>query len=58
MAMNSKTIPIAVDGSRTEPLIQLEPKNKIYVRATSGRFAAWRWAMVWLTQLVFTACHG
>ncbi|BCO27547.1 hypothetical protein MIZ03_2435 [Rhodoferax lithotrophicus] len=53
MAMNSKTIPIAVDGSRTEPLIQLEPKNKIYVRATSGRFAAWRWAMVWLTQLVF-----
>lgn len=53
MGMNSKTIPIAIDGSRTEPLIQLEPKNKIYVRATSGRFAAWRWAMVWLTQLVF-----
>ncbi|MDD2883182.1 MAG: cytochrome c oxidase accessory protein CcoG [Rhodoferax sp.] len=53
MAMNSKTIPIAVDGSRTEALIQLEPKNKIYVRAASGRFAAWRWAMVWLTQLVF-----
>jgi cytochrome c oxidase accessory protein FixG len=27
--------------------------RKIYPRAVSGRFAAWRWALVLLTQLVF-----
>ena len=27
--------------------------SKIHVRATSGRFSRWRWAMVWLTQLLF-----
>ncbi len=26
---------------------------KIYPRAVQGRFAMWRWALVWLTQLVF-----
>ena len=26
---------------------------KIHVRAVSGRFNRWRWAMVWLTQLLF-----
>jgi cytochrome c oxidase accessory protein FixG len=28
-------------------------QKKIYARAVSGWFAGWRWAMVWLTQLVF-----
>ena len=28
-------------------------QQKIYPRAVSGRFAAWRWALVWLTQLAF-----
>ena len=28
-------------------------KGKIHARAVSGRFNAWRWAMVWLTQIVF-----
>ena len=27
--------------------------KKIYPRAVSGWFAAWRWALVWATQLVF-----
>jgi cytochrome c oxidase accessory protein FixG len=27
--------------------------KKIYPRAVSGGFAAWRWALVWATQLVF-----
>ena len=27
--------------------------QKIYPRAVEGRFARWRWAFVWLTQLVF-----
>ncbi|MDP5240127.1 cytochrome c oxidase accessory protein CcoG [Uliginosibacterium sp. 31-16] len=30
-----------------------EVRQKVYPRAVSGRFAAWRWALVWLTQLVF-----
>ena len=37
------------DGS----LLLIEPKNKIYVRAVTGWFAAWRWVLVWVTQLVF-----
>ena len=33
------------------PLVDLQ--QKIYPRSVSGRFAKWRWAMVWLTQIVF-----
>ena len=29
------------------------PTPKIYPRSVQGRFAHWRWALVWLTQLVF-----
>jgi cytochrome c oxidase accessory protein FixG len=28
-------------------------ESKVYPRAVSGRFAQWRWAFVWLTQIVF-----
>jgi cytochrome c oxidase accessory protein FixG len=30
-----------------------EVRRKIYPRAVHGVFAAWRWALVWATQLVF-----
>jgi cytochrome c oxidase accessory protein FixG len=30
-----------------------EVRRKIYPRAVRGWFAAWRWALVWATQLVF-----
>ncbi|MEQ1879628.1 MAG: cytochrome c oxidase accessory protein CcoG [Burkholderiales bacterium] len=30
-----------------------EIRQKIYPRAVTGIFAAWRWAIVWLTQIVF-----
>ncbi len=30
-----------------------EKQAKIYPRSVSGLFARWRWAMVWVTQLVF-----
>ena len=30
-----------------------EVRKKIYPRAVHGKFAAWRWAFVLLTQLVF-----
>ena len=32
---------------------QLDQQQKIYPRSVSGRFARWRWVMVWLTQIVF-----
>ncbi|OGB19100.1 MAG: cytochrome c oxidase accessory protein CcoG [Burkholderiales bacterium RIFCSPHIGHO2_12_FULL_67_38] len=31
----------------------VEDTRKIYPRSVTGRFARWRWVMVWLTQLVF-----
>ena len=30
-----------------------QAQKKIYPRAVSGRFAHWRWALVWFTQLLF-----
>ena len=30
-----------------------EVREKVYPRAVSGKFAAWRWTMVWFTQIVF-----
>jgi len=30
-----------------------EVRKKIYPRAVHGRYAAWRWALVWFTQLVY-----
>ena len=59
MSSNGKTavIPIAPlrESSADEPkLVSLFEKTaKIYPRAVSGAFARWRWALVWLTQLVF-----
>lgn len=31
----------------------IQPAAKIQARSTGGTFTRWRWAMVWLTQLVF-----
>jgi cytochrome c oxidase accessory protein FixG len=45
--------PLAVEADE-ELLVSLYQKQaKIYPRAVSGLFARWRWAMVWLTQMVF-----
>ncbi|GAB2885855.1 cytochrome c oxidase accessory protein CcoG [Uliginosibacterium flavum] len=30
-----------------------EVRQKVYPRAVTGLFAAWRWALVWFTQIVF-----
>ncbi|MFP5399554.1 MAG: cytochrome c oxidase accessory protein CcoG [Gammaproteobacteria bacterium] len=41
-------------GDSAAELVSLYQKQrKIYARAVSGWFAGWRWALVWLTQLVF-----
>jgi cytochrome c oxidase accessory protein FixG len=43
--------PAAPAGERTESLYAREAK--VYPRAVRGVFARWRWATLWLTQLVF-----
>jgi len=49
--MTRKIIPIASAGSEEVGLY--EAATKIYPRTVRGMFARWRWAMVFLTQLVF-----
>jgi cytochrome c oxidase accessory protein FixG len=40
--------------SPAEAVVWLYQKqSKVYARAVSGWFAGWRWALVWLTQLLF-----
>ena len=47
-----KIIPIKAD-SQEKTVSFFEAHKKIYPRSISGRFMSWRWAMVWLTQLIF-----
>jgi cytochrome c oxidase accessory protein FixG len=53
--MTRKIIPIVPATGASVPggIFVFEAKSKIYVRAVTGWFAAWRWVLVWLTQLVF-----
>ena len=53
--MVKKIIPILPAGNTFDDggLLLIEPKNEIYVRAVTGWFSTWRWALVWATQLVF-----
>lgn len=46
-----KVIPIQVSDDELVSLYQ--SSKKIYPRSVTGRFTNWRWALVWLTQLVF-----
>jgi len=47
-------IPIQPVGGDAEQTLWLyEKRQQIYPRAVKGVFAAWRWALVWATQLVF-----
>jgi cytochrome c oxidase accessory protein FixG len=41
------------DDARLTVVSLYQKQRKIYARAVSGWFAGWRWALVWLTQLVF-----
>ncbi|HZY20242.1 MAG TPA: cytochrome c oxidase accessory protein CcoG [Ramlibacter sp.] len=50
--MNQKVIPILPVPAAQEQSLY-EAHKKIYPRAVTGLFARWRWASVWLTQLVF-----
>jgi cytochrome c oxidase accessory protein FixG len=43
---------LASVGNEVETALY-EVRKKIYPRAVRGRFAGWRWALIWLTQLAF-----
>lgn len=53
MALKAETLEDADDDVRVSVVSLYQKQNKIYARAVSGWFAGWRWAMVWITQLVF-----
>ena len=44
-------VPLPAGDGETQSLY--EAQKKIYPRAVTGRFALWRWLLVWLTQVVF-----
>ena len=52
-----KVIPIVPQGAGGDDEVVYqslyESAKKIYPRAVAGRFASWRWAFVWLTQIIF-----
>ncbi|HEY0842766.1 cytochrome c oxidase accessory protein CcoG [Methylotenera sp.] len=52
-ATNPKALPTA-DAKKQATVIHLyAAAEKIYPRSTFGFFTKWRWAMIWLTQIVF-----
>ena len=57
MSNTSKVIPInpAPDAAGDQEQVLYEVRKKIYPRAVSGWFAKWRWALVFITQMVFYA---
>jgi cytochrome c oxidase accessory protein FixG len=47
-------IPVVLASAADEVEESLyEVRKKIYARAVHGWFARWRWALIWLTQIVF-----
>ena len=44
---------VAADDAAVEMVSMYQAENKIYPRAVGGWFAAWRWLLVWGTQLLF-----
>ena len=44
---------VGTPGADGETVWLYEKRREIYPRSVSGWFAGWRWAMVWITQLVF-----
>jgi cytochrome c oxidase accessory protein FixG len=44
---------IPIHPAQPEAASLFEKHRKVYPRAVQGRFAAWRWCLVWVTQAVF-----
>ncbi|WP_066340655.1 cytochrome c oxidase accessory protein CcoG [Azohydromonas lata] len=54
MSSAQRVIPIQpTPGGANKPPPMFQPRQTVYARAVSGRFASWRWVLVWITQLVF-----
>ncbi|MBI4207381.1 MAG: cytochrome c oxidase accessory protein CcoG [Betaproteobacteria bacterium] len=51
--VDKKTNDAAVRSGEAVEQSLYEVRKKIYPRAVTGWFAAWRWVLVWATQLVF-----
>ena len=49
----ARVIPIVPVAGEPQMVSLYEKQKKIYPRSVHGWFARWRWAMVWLTQLLF-----
>jgi len=54
----SQQTPHDTQGDMTEkgevrPVSLYSARKKLHVRSVSGRFARWRWALVWLTQILY-----
>ncbi|HRD95303.1 MAG TPA: cytochrome c oxidase accessory protein CcoG [Rubrivivax sp.] len=54
--MNTKTPSVAAADpadSSVQVVSLYQKTRKIYPRSVTGRFANWRWVLVWITQIVF-----
>ena len=52
-AMAAAANPGQPDDSSGAVVWMYQRQKKIYPRSVSGRFATWRWTLVWVTQLLF-----
>ncbi|MDN3543785.1 MAG: cytochrome c oxidase accessory protein CcoG [Roseateles asaccharophilus] len=50
---SAKVVPIVPAEGAGEMVSLYEAQKKIYPRSVRGWFAAWRWVLVWATQLLF-----
>ncbi|MFN5046631.1 cytochrome c oxidase accessory protein CcoG [Roseateles sp.] len=50
---SAKVVPIVPAEGAGEMVSLYEAQKKIYPRTVRGWFAAWRWVLVWATQLLF-----
>jgi cytochrome c oxidase accessory protein FixG len=54
IAVSADTSPIAPPPDAEPEMVALyEAHKKIYPRSVTGFFSNWRWALVWITQIIF-----
>jgi cytochrome c oxidase accessory protein FixG len=51
--MSQATEKTSATPAAVEEVTLYKSRKKIHPRSVTGRFATWRWVMVWLTQLVY-----
>ena len=53
VAVAGEPLTTATAGGDEEMFSLYQAQKKIYPRSVSGLFSKWRWAMVFITQIVF-----